>query len=239
VGPRGHALVLVALFLVLAPAAARAQPAVPDPALCLPGFADALRDYGNDWEQRVHPSLRPLVVFQRAIGVHALAFGLSGDPHPSLILSVTYWDGTDLYAAGLPRTYDGKPVVVRYAPDIPRAAVGYPPGQEPASGPLIPWRPGCPDPGRAVPLAGAPDRLPRVGGVPVDGPGVLAALLIAAGARLRGRPKRDHARGAESLDSSMIRLPLAQKQTVSRVPATVQSPRASRPPQGVRLRHPP
>jgi hypothetical protein len=192
VGSRTGALVVPGVLLAVAPPTARAQPAVSDPALCLPGIEESVRRNPADWDQRLQGPARAFVAFQRAIGTHGLVFGFSesvhigADPHPSVVVHVTYWDGTDLFAAGLPRTYEGKPVVVMSFPDIPRAAPGDPPGKGPTPGPAVPWRPGCPDPGRAVPLPGGPVTLPRAGGPPT-GVALLGALLGGAGALLRGR----------------------------------------------------
>ncbi len=89
-----------------------------DPVLFHPGLAKAARDYPEDWEQRVHPLVQPVVTWQRVVGFHAIIQGYSDEepnpsyPNPKYIIRLGCWDGTDLFELGIPRVYNGKPVEV-------------------------------------------------------------------------------------------------------------------------------
>lgn len=120
---------LVAALLALVFALTAAQAAQPtDPVLQHPGFAVFAAQHPRDWEQRVHPRVRPIINWQRAVGSHAVILGWADEegnpryPNPRVVIHVGRWDGNDLFALGLPRTYNGKPVVINDIKDIPRAA---------------------------------------------------------------------------------------------------------------------
>jgi hypothetical protein len=89
-----------------------------DPVLRLPGMADFISKYPNDWETRLDSTITPMVEFQRMIGEHATVVsfadnqvGLS-NPNPKVRVFITDWDGTDLFAQGVVKTYRGKPVEI-------------------------------------------------------------------------------------------------------------------------------
>lgn len=94
-----------------------AQPSpMRDPALRLPGMAEFIKTYPQDWETRVDPSLRPKLFFQRAIGEHGTVVSFAdnlataSNPSPRVRVFIMDWDGADLFAQGAPATYNGKPV---------------------------------------------------------------------------------------------------------------------------------
>jgi hypothetical protein len=124
---------LVAVVLLLVPReGVAAQTAQMDPALRLPGIAELAREHPTDWVQRVAPSIRPMIAWQRIVGSHALILGWSGEQpnatytHPRVVIMVGEWDGTDLFALGLPRVYNGKPVVIEDHKAYPRVVAGIP-----------------------------------------------------------------------------------------------------------------
>ncbi len=89
-----------------------------DPALRNPFFASLAREHGKDWEKDLHPQLRLWLDWQRKIGKHALITGFGvGNPdlasaESKFVISVTEWDGSDLFELGLPHTYNGKDVEI-------------------------------------------------------------------------------------------------------------------------------
>ena len=108
---------------------AEAQVLGPDAALSRnPLFASFMRRYPADWESRVHPAVKPVVDFQRAVGTSALIFGYADEEpnpryrSPRFLIYVGDWDQSDLFAKGLPRTRNGKPVVIADIKAPPRAA---------------------------------------------------------------------------------------------------------------------
>lgn len=107
------ALVGVGAFMWL-----RASQAVNEAAFCNPLFAEAAQQNPNDWEQRIHPTVKPMLDWQRIVDCHAVIIGW-GDPENEVVINVGRWDGTDLFALGLPRVYNGKPVVIRDVGDFP------------------------------------------------------------------------------------------------------------------------
>lgn len=96
-----------------------------DAAFLLPGIAAFAQKYPNDWEERLSPDTRLFVTWQRVVGSHALLVGISNRPEAITILTAN-WDGTDLFALGLPRTHDGKPIEVVHSKVAPRL-LGSPP----------------------------------------------------------------------------------------------------------------
>jgi hypothetical protein len=89
-----------------------------DPAFRLRGLDSFATQYPQDWEQRLDPTIKPMVEFQRLIGAHARVVSYAdneaspSNPNPKFRVFVVEWDGTDLFAAGVPRTYHGKPVEI-------------------------------------------------------------------------------------------------------------------------------
>ncbi len=87
-----------------------------DPVLRLPGFAEYIKKYPTDWEKRLDPSARPMIEFQRMIGEHGTVTGVADNqanpsyPNPKFRVFIMDWDGTDLFAIGVVKTYNGKPV---------------------------------------------------------------------------------------------------------------------------------
>ena len=130
--------ILFAAAVLVATGCMASQPPNPNPssqpigdaALCFPEFAELARQYPADWEERVHPSIRPIIGLQRSIGQHALVVGFADEepsptyPNPNPVVSVAYWDGTDLFSLGVPRTYNGKPVVIMDRKEPPKALPG-------------------------------------------------------------------------------------------------------------------
>jgi len=98
-----------------------------DPALRNPVFAEFARQHPADWEQLTDPRVKPLIIWQRLVGGHALVIGWAneqanpGYSHPRVVIDIIYWDGSDLFALGLPRTYNNKPVVIQDLKEIPQA----------------------------------------------------------------------------------------------------------------------
>ncbi len=97
-----------------------------DAAFLLPGMAAFAEKYPNDWEERLSPDTRLFVTWQRVVGSHALLVGISNRPEAITILTAN-WDGTDLFALGLPKTHDGKPIEVVYSREGPPKLLGSPP----------------------------------------------------------------------------------------------------------------
>lgn len=121
-------LVIVGALVALSfGVAAAAQQPPTDPALRLPYMADLASRYGLGWEQHVDPAVRPMILFQRAVGSHAYVFGWADEQpnptytHPRVIIDVANWDHSDLFALGLPRVYDNKPVAIHESV-VPKAA---------------------------------------------------------------------------------------------------------------------
>src|SRR5581483_9421715 len=117
----GLAWLLVAMLLA-SPVSAQSF----DYAMCIPGIPELAGRYPSDWEGRLDPRVRELVQWQRVIGGSALAYGWSEEPQ---ILHVARWDGTDLYAKGVPHTYRGRPLAINYSKGDsppPRAPTGLP-----------------------------------------------------------------------------------------------------------------
>jgi len=120
---------ITVLIVLLTPQSTAVQSPTTDPALCNPIFAKFATLHPNDWEQITDPSIKPLIGFQRLIGCHAWIVGWSGGQpnqftgNPRVLISVAHWDGSDLIALGLPRTYGGKPVVIDDVKEIPKVAV--------------------------------------------------------------------------------------------------------------------
>jgi len=56
---------------------------------------------------------------------------------------VLHWDGSDLFALGLPRRYHGKPVVIDAVNEIPTGDPVYAPGAAHPIAPLPTPLPGC------------------------------------------------------------------------------------------------
>ena len=75
-----------------------------------------MKKHPTDWEQRLDPSVRPMVEFQRMIGEHGTVVSFAdnqaspSNPNPKVRVFIADWDGTDLFAIGVARTYNGKPV---------------------------------------------------------------------------------------------------------------------------------
>gem|GEM_PF-6373946 len=120
-----------------------------DPAFCLPGTAALARQYGARWEQHADPTIRPLIDFQRTVGLHAEVVGWNDEapnsmyPNPRVVIMVLHWDGSDLFALGLPRRYHGKPVVIDAVNEIPTGEPVYAPGAAHTPAPLPTPLPGC------------------------------------------------------------------------------------------------
>jgi hypothetical protein len=89
-----------------------------DSALLNPAFASLFYAYGPDWERNLSAELRQQVNWQRKVGKHAQVTGSGignpdfAYPEPRFIITVTAWDHTDLFDLGIPRTVDGKDVVI-------------------------------------------------------------------------------------------------------------------------------
>jgi len=87
-----------------------------DPAYRVPDIEEFAKKYPKDWEQRLYPDIRAMVQFQRMIGEHATVVSYSdqqrssSNPTPKVRVFIAEWDGTDLFAGGVPKTYHGKPV---------------------------------------------------------------------------------------------------------------------------------
>jgi len=92
--------------------------AASDPALYNPLFANMFRERGATWEQGLTPELQRRAEWQRKVGKHAVIFGDSvgkvdlGYDASYFVVTVGDWDQTDLFALGLPRTFEGRSVVV-------------------------------------------------------------------------------------------------------------------------------
>lgn len=108
--------VLAGLVLIHASMSLEAQSN--DPALRNPMFAGFAQKYGKDWDKQVHPKVRILLDLQRIMGSHALIVGFSDEEpnpqytNPKVRIFITQWDGADLFALGIPRVYNGKPVEI-------------------------------------------------------------------------------------------------------------------------------
>lgn len=187
-------LTLVLLSLLLS-VPASAQSAGADPALCLPAVAALARQYPTDWEEHLDPTVRPMVIWQRVVGTHAEIIGWSDEQpnptytHPRVVVDVSNWDHSDLFALGLPRTYDNKPVVI-HETVVPQASL---PGQTPA--PIATPVPGCA--GGAQPAGEPPKQLPATGAhsAPrnwVVGSAVAGIVVLGVGIlAFRRRPSRE------------------------------------------------
>ena len=171
----GLAWLLVAMLLA-SPVSAQSF----DYAMCIPGIPELAGRYPSDWEGRLDPRVRELVQWQRVIGGSALAYGWSEEPQ---ILHVARWDGTDLYAKGVPHTYRGRPLAINYSKgDIPQAAAGAP-FNPPVTDPR------CPGGSDSAPPR-APTGLPRTGVPPLATLALLGLGLTALGWLGRAAPGR-------------------------------------------------
>ncbi len=109
---------LVVLLAVWIPGSSSAGPPGDDALRRHPGFAKFIERYPQDWEQRIQPNTRPIVTWQRIVGSHALILGWADEePNPQYTtprvgISVANWDHTDLFALGIPKVYNGKPVEI-------------------------------------------------------------------------------------------------------------------------------
>jgi len=89
-----------------------------DPVLRLIGFDQFIKKYPLDWEKRIHPSIKPMVEFQRMIGERATAVSFADNqanplnPNPKARVFIMNWDGSDLFASGVTKIYNGKPVEI-------------------------------------------------------------------------------------------------------------------------------
>ncbi len=111
-----------------------------DPALRNPAFTEFARLHPADWEHLLDPRVKPLVTWQRVVGGHAMVIGWADEqPNPAytqprVVIDVIHWDGSDLFALGLPRTYNMKPVVIQDLKGMPHAG-GLPRFPIPTSAP--------------------------------------------------------------------------------------------------------
>ena len=77
------------------------------------------RERPKDLDQQPDPKVQMFLDMKRLVGTHAVVVGFSDEEpnaqylEPKAWLFVTEWDGTDLYALGVPRTYNGKPLIIK------------------------------------------------------------------------------------------------------------------------------